>query len=58
MKTTRVEKHVADENGAGPGGPPWEPVGKPQAELAPRRWELSPILLQGQPVGWTVVKAV
>jgi hypothetical protein len=38
------------------GGPPLERVGEPGVEPAARRWELSPILLQGQPVGWTVVK--
>lgn len=27
-------------------------------ELAVRRWELSPILLEGRNVGWTVVKII
>jgi hypothetical protein len=58
MKMTSVEKNVADENGAGPGGPPLERVGEPGVELAARRWELAPILLRGQPVGWTVVKLI
>ena len=56
MKTTHVEKNVADENDAAHGGSPAERVGEPGVEPATRRWELTPILLQGQPAGWRVVK--
>ena len=31
---------------------------EPTPEQGVRRWELSPILLEGQNVGWTVVKII
>jgi hypothetical protein len=31
---------------------------KPKPEQEARRWELSPILLEGQNVGWMVVKII
>jgi hypothetical protein len=58
MKATSEEKNAAEENGAGPGGPPLERAGEPGIELAATRWELSPILLQGQPAGWRVVRKI
>jgi hypothetical protein len=56
MKAIHVEKNVADENDAASGGPPLGRVGEPGGEPAAGRWELAPIVLQGQPAGWRVVK--
>jgi hypothetical protein len=58
MNAINVEKNVETENETGPGGPPLERAGEPGGERAARGWELSPILLQGQQVGWRVVKKI
>jgi len=46
----------SNENAAGPGGPPLEGMGESGVVTASRRWELAPILWQGEQVGWRAVK--
>jgi hypothetical protein len=58
MNATKGEINVENENETGPGGPLLERAGEPGVERAARGWELSPILLQGQQVGWRVVKKI
>jgi len=57
-----VKKNWAETNGVkgndtGWGALPAEKVGEPGGETTARAGELSPIMLQGQKVGWRVVKA-
>ena len=56
MKAKNIEMIGSNENAAGPGGPPLEGMGESGVVTASRRWELAPILWQGEQVGWRAVR--
>ena len=56
MKRNRLDKESLSEVSAGSATKIARLALEPTLELADRRWELAPIMLDGQNVGWRVVK--